>query len=89
MGIITGAGQLVLGAYTYPTKEDRFSGTGNIAESKLSMFNIALGTSTMALSTWNLIANRKRKERSTSYNIYGFPTQDGDMAFGFSLSKRF
>lgn len=89
IGLVTGVGQIVLGAFTFPTREDRFYATGNIAETKLSMFNIGLGTSTIALSTWNLIANRKRKEKSTSYNIYGFPTQDGDMAFGFSFSKRF
>ncbi len=89
IGLVTGVGQVVLGAFTFPTMEDRFTASGNIAETKLSMFNIGLGTSTIALSTWNLIANRKRKEKSVSYNIYGFPTQDGDMAFGFSFSKRF
>lgn len=88
IGLVTGVGQVFLGAVTYPTEKYGYDSYRN-GERKLSLFNIGFGTSTIALSTWNMIANRKRKERTTSYNIYGFPTQDGSMAFGFNLSKRF
>lgn len=89
LGLVTGVGQIVLGAVTYPPKMDAYYGAKSIAERNLSMFNFGLGTSTIALSTWNLVANRKRKEKATSYNIYGFPTPEGSMAFGFSFAKRF
>lgn len=89
LGLITGAGQIILGALNYPKEQMTWSGTYvNSAQRNLSLLNIGLGTSTMILSSWNLITNRKPKEKSLSWNIYSFPTQDSNMGLGFSLTKR-
>jgi hypothetical protein len=89
LGLITGAGQIALGTLNYPKEQMTWGGTYvNPAQRNLSLINIGLGTSTMILSSWNLITNRKPKEKSLSWNIYSFPTQDSNMGLGFSLTKR-
>jgi hypothetical protein len=89
LGLITGAGQITLGALNYPKEQMTWGGTYvNPAQRNLSLINIGLGTSTMILSSWNLITNRKPKEKSLSWNIYSFPTQDSNIGLGFSLTKR-
>jgi hypothetical protein len=89
LGLITSVGQITLGALNYP-KEQVFWGVTYIdpAQRNLSLINIGLGTSTMILSAWNLMTNRKPKEKSLSWSIYSFPTQDNNVGFGFSLRKR-
>ena len=54
IGLITGAGQIVLGSANFP-KENKGWGTNYTNESQktLSMVNIGLGTTTMILSAWN------------------------------------
>ncbi|MEQ8358486.1 MAG: hypothetical protein RH860_03295 [Cytophagales bacterium] len=89
LGLISGAGQIALGAMSYP--EEQFSGNinyGNTAQRNLSLINIGLGTSTIILSSWNLISNRKTKEKSSSWKIYSFPTQDNNVGLALSLNKR-
>src|SRR5690606_8533137 len=90
LGLITGAGQITLGALNYPKEQMTWGGTYvNSAQRNLSLINIGLGTSTMILSSWNLITNRKPKEKkSLSWNIYSFQTQDSNMGLGFSFTKR-
>ncbi len=89
LGLVTGASQITLGALNYPKKQRTWGGTYvNPAQRNLSLINIGLGTGTMILSSWNLITNRKPKEKSFSWNIYSFPTQDSNMGLGFSLTKR-
>lgn len=89
LGLITGVGQVTLGALNYPKEQMTWGGTYvNPAQRNLSLINIGLGTSTLILSSWNLITNRKPKEKSLSWNIYSFPTQSSNMGLGFSLTKR-
>jgi hypothetical protein len=89
IGLISGAGQVALGAFNYPNEEGAaYWGNGQPDQRNISLMNIGIGTSTMILSTWNLIANRKPKEKSISWNIYGFPTQAKHVGVGFSLKKR-
>lgn len=89
LGLITGAGQITLGALNYPKEQIGLGGPYvNTSQRNLSLINIGLGTSTMILSSWNLITNRKPKEKSVSWNIYSFPTQDSNMGLGFCLTKR-
>lgn len=89
LGLITGAGQITLGALSYPKEEKSMHGI-SINESKrnLSLINIGLGTSTMIISGWNLMTNRKPKENTISWNIYSFPALRNKMGLGFSLSKQ-
>lgn len=86
IGLITGAGQIALGSAMF--FKNQMSHYTNESERTLSMVNIGLGTSTMILSSWNLITNRKPKEKSLTWNIYSFPTRDSNMGFAFSLTKR-
>ena len=89
LGLITGAGQITLGALNYPPEQMSFNGiTVNESQRNVSLINIGLGTSTLILSSWNLIANRKPKEKSSSWNIYSFPTPDSNVGLGFSFTKR-
>ena len=84
--LVTGVGQLTIGSVFYPRKD-----YSNIekANRNLSLVNIALGTSSLMLSTWNLISNRPKKNESVSWNIYSYPTTTSSVAFGFNFSKRF
>lgn len=89
LGLITGVGQITLGALNYPEEQFGLGGPYvNTSQRNLSLINIWLGTSTMMLSSWNLIANRKSKEKSLSWNIYSLPTPGNNMGLGFSLKKR-
>jgi len=90
IGLITAAGQIALGSAMFP-KETNDWGTNYTNESQktLSMVNIGLGTSTMILSAWNLITNRKPKDKLTTWNIYSFPTEANNKGMAFSLTRRF
>ncbi len=90
-GIITGAGQLTLGAVVFYNETNNNWGQmySNESQKALSMVNMGLGTTTMILSTWNLIANHQPKEKLTTWNIYNFPTQDNYTGMAFSLTRRF
>lgn len=87
IGLITGAGQITLGALMF---KPAHVGINHINKSKntLSMINIGLGTTTMVLSSWNLITNRKPKSKLT-WNIYSFPTQDNRTGMAFRLTRKF
>jgi len=90
IGLVTGAGQVALGVLNYPQEEETFFGvTVNEAQRNLSLLNITLGTSTIILSSWNLIANRKPKDKSYSWNIYGVPTSETSVGLAFGMTKRF
>ena len=90
VGLITGAGQIALGSAMFPEEIIEW-GTAYTNESQktLSMVNIGLGTTTMILSAWNLISNRQTKDKSTTWNIYSFPTQDNNTGMAFSLAHKF
>ena len=72
IGLISGAGQIVLGSIMFSELTESWSGTNytNESHNALSMVHIGLGTTTMILSAWNLFTCRKPKEKSTSWNIY-------------------
>jgi len=91
IGLITGAGQIALGFAMFPKEQMTWGGSSYTNESQktLSMVNIGLGTTTMILSAWNLINNRKPKDKLTKWNIYSFPTQNNNTGIAFSLTRRF
>ncbi len=88
--LISGAGQIVLGSTDFPNVQTNF-GTNYINESQktLSMVNIGLGTTTMILSAWNLITNRKPKEKLTTFNIYRSPIPNNNNGLAFSFVRKF
>ena len=91
IGLITGAGQVFLGASNIPKEDVDVNGKNftNESQKTLSFLNIGLGTSTMILSAWNLLNNRKPKDKRTTWNIYSFPTQKNDLGLAFSLTRKF
>lgn len=90
LGLISGAGQITLGALNYPKEQIFWNGSDlNTSQRNLSLLNIGLGTGTLILSSWNLISNRKPKERSFSWNVYSFPIHNNTAGFGFNLMKKF
>ncbi|MBI3235025.1 MAG: hypothetical protein HYZ42_13490, partial [Bacteroidetes bacterium] len=91
LGLISGAGQIVLGSAMFPINQITRGGItyANESQKTLSMVNIGLGTSTVFLSTWNLITNRKPKDKLTSWNIYGFPMQNNNLGVAFNMTVKF
>ena len=91
IGLVTGAGQVVLGSLMFTKQQESLFGVNytNENQNALSMVNIGLGTTTMILSAWNLITNCKPRNRTTSWNIYSFPAQDNNAGLAFSLTKKF
>ena len=90
IGLVTGVGQVALGIGMTPDRlYSNLSTNYPERQHQLSMMNIGLGASSILLSTYNLIANRKPKEKPFTWNVYGYPTSHQSMAMGFALSKRF
>jgi hypothetical protein len=89
-GLITGAGQTIVGAVNFPKTTNGFYGnTTNESKKTLSMINIGLGTTTMILSTWSLLTNKKLKDKKTTYNLNSFETFDNNIGMAFTLTRRF
>ena len=90
VGLLTGAGQIVLGAAKFPKSYENYGTTyTNESQKTLSMVNIGMGTTTMILSAWNLITNHKPKQKLTTWNLYSFPTQNDKIGLAFSLTRKF
>lgn len=90
LGLISGVSQITLGAFNYPKEQIIWGGTFvNPAQRNLSLINIGLGTSTLILSTWNLITNRKPREKSLTWNVYSFQASDSNTGLGLTITKRF
>ena len=90
LGLLSGSIQIVYGVNNYPN-ESGVNGnyTYNLSQRDLSLMNIGLGTTTLILSTWNFITNKKFEEnQSTSWNLYSFPTRENTTGVGLSFSKR-
>jgi hypothetical protein len=89
VGLITGAGSVVLGIINLPENGSQgFYNTTNESQQILSIVNIGLGLTTMILSGWNLIDNREPKDKSVSWNFFGFPTQGNQMGIGVHFTKQ-
>jgi hypothetical protein len=92
IGLLTGSGQVALGTAMFPKKNPvRWSGTIYRNENRriLSMVNIGLGTSTIILSAWNLITNRKPKDKSTAWRVYTLPGHQNKIGIAASFTRRF
>jgi hypothetical protein len=83
IGLISGVGQVILGAGSFPDDES------NQSQNVLCMVNVGLGTAGIVLSGWNLMSSRPPKDRRTSWNIYSFPTIGGDAGLALSVTRRF
>lgn len=85
LGLLAGTAQMVLGIAKAADKD--FADYGGRTEKTLTYTNIAMGTTSIITSAWNLIMNRKMKERKTSFNMFSYPNPANSMTVGFSLTK--
>ncbi len=89
LGLISGTGQITLGALGFPKEEKTNYGTyTNESKKKLSFLNIGVGTSTLITSIWNLATKKKKVEKSLTWNLYGRPTYSNQTEVGFHITKK-
>ena len=89
IGLVTGAGQIILGVASFPKTGYGLNGAvTNESKKTLSMVNIGLGTTTMILSAWNLMNIKKLKDKMTSVNLYSLPAEGSKMNIGLCLTRR-
>ncbi len=89
LGLITGTGQTILGVSMFPKNTNSFNDNlTNESRKTLSMINIGLGTTTMILSTWNLITNKKPKYKKTTCNLSNFETPSNNIGIAFTLRRK-
>lgn len=91
LGVVTGAAQIALGIAEYPDDEMNTFGEPftNVGQRNVSFFNIGLGTATMVLSSWNLLTDKPKKEKSVRWGFQGMTVPGGQEGIGFSVMKRF
>lgn len=92
MGMASGAGQVILGAVSWPKEQTKQIGFNeytftNESQKTLSIVNIGLGTATMALSVWNMRTPKNKTSKSSSWGLYHQPLPDNQVAVGVSWSK--
>jgi hypothetical protein len=92
LGLITGAGGIVLGVMNIKKDNTLYYISGESttesykSRNNLSYLNIAMGTASVVSSTLNLLLNRK--ERRTVLNVYSSPGIDNSINMGFTLTKK-
>jgi hypothetical protein len=91
LGLATGAYSIINGITHYPRKPVTtgfYTEEANETKKLLSVGNIALGSVSMILSTWNLLKNRKPIPKKITWNLYSQPVYAGRTAYGFSFTKK-
>lgn len=96
-GLVSGAAQIFYGAKMMPEEQtvytynpwQRGSNLTNESLKNLSFINIGLGTSTVILSAWNLLANKKPKEKLLSWDLQSVPMPENNMGLALSVKKKF
>jgi hypothetical protein len=89
ISLITGIGQIGLGAACYPKEEIYWQQPlVNESQRNLSLINIGLGTATTMLSTWNLLTPKKLKNKSTAWNVFSYPISKNQTAMVISMKRR-
>lgn len=91
-GIVTGFSQLGMGVVNFVKSDATNNGinyTFNESQKMLSFANIGLGTSTIILSSWNLIENRKPQNKRTTWNLEAYQRQDKQFSMNFNLTHKF
>ena len=93
-GLVSGAGQLLVGSLRMPADEpggglyigwNPPAGKSYAAERTVSYLNIGAGTATLALSAWNLLSHRPASKARTAVNVVSYP----GVGTGLGLTRRF
>ncbi len=90
LGLIAGTGQVAMGAIKL-YQDDRYTYRGpNESQKALSFINIGLGTSAMILSSCNLFSkSQQKKDPTTAWNFYSYPTAADQVGVGLTFTKQF
>lgn len=88
IGIAGGVGQIIYGYANLPEEGNGYSTNGS--EKMLSFFNIGLGTTSILMSTWNLLSTSKKpKDQRTSWNLFSVPGVGNQNIVGLRVTRRF
>lgn len=94
IGLVAGAGQLVLGAANIKkTSVEPMINGGDVTTSykkqnNLSYANIALGSATIVTSALNLMMNNRKKDSRNAFNLYSYPGYNNSVTMGLSFTRR-
>ena len=85
-GVLSGTGQLLVGALRLPdAQQNSWGSTTTDKMQTFSYLNMGLGTATLALSAWNLISHRSAKVPGTAVGVTNF----GGAGSGLVISRKF
>ncbi|HVF97665.1 MAG TPA: hypothetical protein VM871_10100 [Flavisolibacter sp.] len=93
IGLLSGASQIVLGLAN--VRQDEMTNVVNgpavmysyKAQNNLSYLNIAAGTATVFTSTFNLLLNKKLRDKRNAFNLYGYPGSQNQMLAGLCFTR--
>ncbi|MCF2517070.1 hypothetical protein [Dyadobacter sp. CY351] len=91
LGFLAGTSQVAMGAFGFARERRLTKGDNSpqfTSQGRLSLFNIGIGTSTILLSSWNLLRQKKMEQKRTSWNIYSFPDGNNQAGVGLSFSRK-
>jgi hypothetical protein len=93
IGLVTGTGQLILGAANVKANKTNHAidpppTLSYKRQNNLSYANIALGTTTIVTSALNLILNKSKKENKNAFNLYSYPNYASSVTMGLSFTRR-
>jgi hypothetical protein len=92
IGLMAGAANIIIGADKIRKDKEELTINGPKIitsykpQNNLSYINIAMGTTTILTSAFNLLVNRK--ERKSSIGLYSYPGVNNNLNMGLSFSKR-
>jgi hypothetical protein len=92
LGLLTGTTQVTMGAFGFARERELTLYTNQLmltSQGKLSLFNIGIGTTTILLSSWNLLKQKKMTEKRSSLSIISFPEGNNSNGLGLSYSRTF
>jgi len=88
IGLLTGIGSIALGFMNL--EQDINSEYYNNDKNTLSFTNIGIGTCTLLLSSYNIIANKNQLDKKKTYlNFYSILLKDQKIEFSINLTKTF
>ncbi|MEZ5050827.1 MAG: hypothetical protein R2767_00525 [Chitinophagales bacterium] len=91
LGVAGGTGQVIHGFLNMPEEIVYFNAPPDTNEGQkvLSLVNIGIGTTTTILSAYQLLSNCHKKDRSTTWNVFSYPTGTEQAGVGIAMVKRF
>jgi hypothetical protein len=93
IGLATGATQLVMGLVSIQEDETQYAIVGSArtisykSQNNLSYVNIAVGTTTVLTSVFNLLLNNKLKDSRNAVSLYSYPDVNNKLTAGLSFRR--